>query len=420
VARVQNPWRGLPPEVAVLSAVAFSVALGFGIVAPAIPLFAKHFDVSNAEASAVISVFALMRLLFAWPAGRLVNRAGERLVLAAGIGIVAVSSLFAGLSQTYPQLLVLRGLGGAGSAMFTVGATSLLLRVAAPDQRGRSSSAFQAGFLMGGITGPLFGGAVTAWSLRAPFFLYFGTLVLAGSVAMVQLSHARLRAREAAAGTMHAPTPFHVALRKPAYRTALTTAFANGWSVFGLRASVIPLFVNESLHLSPAWTGGGLFVWAVVEGAVLLTAGRLVDVRGRRPYLRAGAALCVVAATLLAFSGNAVPFLLAMGLFGGASALLSTSGSAVVGDVIGGRGGTAVAGYSMSQDAGASSGPLLAGRLSDVFSFRAAFLATAAVSAIALVGSVLMPETKPAPSVAGSPPPPGREPLELSAEPEDA
>jgi MFS family permease len=428
VARLRNPWRGLPPEVAVLSAVAFSVALGFGIVAPAIPLFAKHFQVSNASASAVISVFALMRLAFAWPAGRLVNRAGERLVLASGIGIVAVSSLLAGFSQTYTQLVVLRGAGGAGSAMFTVGATSLLLRVAAPDQRGRSSSAFQAGFLMGGITGPLFGGAVTAWSLRAPFFLYAGTLLVAGTVAMVQLSHARLREREVAAGTVHPPTPFKVALRKPAYRTALTTAFANGWSVFGLRASVIPLFVNESLGLSPAWTGAGLFVWAVVEGIVLLTAGRLVDVRGRRPYLRAGAALCVVAATVLAFSGHAVPFLLAMGLFGGASALLSTSGSAVVGDVIGGRGGTAVAGYSMSQDAGASSGPWVAGRVSDVFSFRAAFLVTAAVSAVALVGSLLMPETRPPradsvpadDSVTGGAQPPGREPLELRTEPEDA
>jgi len=420
VVTVRNPWRGLPPEVAVLSAVAFAVALGFGIVAPAIPLFAKYFHVDNTQAVAVVSVFALMRLVFAPVAGRMVNRAGERVVLASGIGIVGVSSLVAGFSQSYVQLLVLRGAGGAGSAMFTVGAYSLLLRVAAPDQRGRASSAFQAGFLMGGITGPLFGGAVTAWSLRAPFFLYAGTLLLAGTIAMVYLSHARLREREEAAGTTHAPTPFVTALRRPAYRAALANAFANGWSVFGLRSSVVPLFVAESLLLSPRWTGAGLFVWAVVEGAVLLTAGRLVDVRGRRPYLRAGAAACVVAASVLAFTGSAVPFLVAMGLFGGASALLSTSGSAVVGDVIGGRGGTAIAGYQMSQDAGAFTGPLVAGRLSDLFSFRAAFLATALVSGIALIGALVMPETRPSRSVAGSAPAPGRDALDLRTEPEDA
>ena len=71
-----------------LSAVAFSVALGFGIVAPAIPLFAKHFDVDNTQAVAVVSAFALMRLISAPFAGRLVDRLGERVMLATGIGIV--------------------------------------------------------------------------------------------------------------------------------------------------------------------------------------------------------------------------------------------------------------------------------------------------------------------------------------------
>ena len=44
---------GLPREVGVLASIAFCVALGFGIVAPAIPLFAKSFGVSTVAASAV-------------------------------------------------------------------------------------------------------------------------------------------------------------------------------------------------------------------------------------------------------------------------------------------------------------------------------------------------------------------------------
>ena len=53
---------GLPSEVAALAAVAFSVAVGFGVVAPAIPVFAHDFGVGRAEVGAVLSVFALMRL----------------------------------------------------------------------------------------------------------------------------------------------------------------------------------------------------------------------------------------------------------------------------------------------------------------------------------------------------------------------
>ena len=115
-----------------LVAVAFMVALGFGVVAPAITPFAVQFGVSKAAAGAVISAFAFARLATAPFAGRLVNRFGERVLLGIGIGIVAVSSLLAGLAQSYWQLLALRGAGGFGSIMFSVSSASLLYRVTAP------------------------------------------------------------------------------------------------------------------------------------------------------------------------------------------------------------------------------------------------------------------------------------------------
>jgi DHA1 family multidrug resistance protein-like MFS transporter len=72
-AAVSKPGRGpfadLPREVAILSAVSFTVALGYGIVAPGIPAFARQFGVSVAAAASVISAFALMRVAFALPAG---------------------------------------------------------------------------------------------------------------------------------------------------------------------------------------------------------------------------------------------------------------------------------------------------------------------------------------------------------------
>ena len=47
-----NPWlRGLPNEVAIIALIAFFVAIGFGIVAPAIPVFAKSFGVTAFAAS---------------------------------------------------------------------------------------------------------------------------------------------------------------------------------------------------------------------------------------------------------------------------------------------------------------------------------------------------------------------------------
>ena len=133
--KLPTSLRGLPQETFVLALVAFCVALGFGIVVPAVPLFALQFGVGTTAAGAVVSAFALMRLVSGLAGGRLVDRVGERVALLAGLAVVALSSLLAGLAANYPQLLVLRGIGGVGSAVFTIAATSLLLRVASAAHR---------------------------------------------------------------------------------------------------------------------------------------------------------------------------------------------------------------------------------------------------------------------------------------------
>lgn len=384
---------GLPREVGVLTAISFSVALGFGIVAPAISLFAKTFGVSDLAAGAVISAFALLRFVSAPFAGAMVDRSGERLVLATGMAIVATSSALAGLSQSYWQLVVLRGAGGVGSAMFTVSAAALLLRVVEPRQRARASGAFQSGFLIGGITGPLFGGLLTSISYRLPFFVYAGTLVLAGGIGLVYLSHSRLQAREQRVGTDEPPTPLRTAVRSRAYIAAVVNSFATGWGLFGLRMSLLPLFVVEGLDLGPAWVGYGLLVSTLAQGVTLVPAGRVSDLRGRKGALVGGASMVAASFALLAAVETPAVYLLSMLLFGVGSAFLGTSSTAVVGDVIGGRGGRAISVYQMASDLGAVVGPLAGGFLSDSFSFSAAFAASAGVSLLGVTLAAVMPET---------------------------
>jgi MFS family permease len=387
--------RDLPREVGVLTAVAFAVAVGFGVVAPAIPVFARQFGVGVTAAGAVISAFALMRLVSALAGGGLVNRFGERTILATGIGIVAVSSLLAGLAQNYTQLLVLRGVGGVGSAMFTVSAYTLLLRVAGPDLRGRASGMFQSGFLIGGIAGPFIGGVLTSISIRAPFFVYAGTLAVAGLIGMVFLSHARLGTAPTAGNDDGSQrTGLAAALRSTAYRAALSTNFAVGWTLFGVRSSLIPLFVIEGLRRDAVWTGIGFAVSAIAQTLTLLPAGRFVDTVGRRPAMIFGGVLAAVSMLLLAVSGSIVAYVVSMLLFGVASGFLGTAPAAVVGDVVQGRGGTVVAAFQMASDLGAIVGPIVAGWLVDGYSYSAAWLATAAVLSLAAFASAFAPETQ--------------------------
>lgn len=388
----QDDRQRLPREVLVLVAVAFFVALGFGIVSPALPVFARHFGVGRAAAAAVISVFAFLRIGFALPAGGLVDRWGERLVMATGIAIVAVSSLLAGLAQSYGELIALRGAGGVGSAMFSISAMSLLVRLVPPDRRGRAVGMWSGGFLLGGISGPAVGGIVTGISLRLPFFIYAGTLTVSGSIALILLRATPLADR-AAAGAVR-PVTLTAALRISGYRAALAANFADAWASLGVRSALVPLFVADVLHRDPEWTGIGFLVVAALNGLMLAPAGRFSDSIGRRPVLAVGCATSGLGVGLLAVSPNLPGYLIGLAILGIGSGLLDVAPAAVVADVVGGgRGGPVYAAYTMSADVGSVVGPVAAGAVADT-SYGDAFGLTAGILVIAAVLSAVSGETR--------------------------
>ncbi len=265
LAALRDRVRGsspLPREVYVLGLVAFCVAVGFGVLVPVLPVFARSFGVNNLQVGAVISAFALMRLVSSPFCGRLITIFGERLVMAVGIYIVAVSSGLAGISQSYEQLLLLRGLGGIGSAMFTVSAFTLLLTSVDSGVRGRAAGFFQGGFLIGGMTGPAVGGVLSSISLTAPFFFYAGTLAVAGTVGLLMLHPHGTRPEE------KSDTPaisFRSLVRDARYQAACFTNLAQGWTSFGVRSSLVPVLVVEVLHRPASWTGVSFAIAAVVQ-----------------------------------------------------------------------------------------------------------------------------------------------------------
>lgn len=372
---------GLPRDVTVLSVIAFCVSVGFGVMVPVLPVFARSFQVTNFMVGLVISAFALMRLATSPAVPPLVERLGERTVLGVGMFVVAASSAAAGLATSFWALLLMRGLGGIGSAMFTVSAMSLLLRIVEPHQRGRASALYSGGFLLGGMAGPAIGGIFAAISLTAPFFVYAATLSVAGIVALCLLSRPPKRDTTVVKQVM----PLSEALADVRYRAACLTNFAQGWQSFGVRSSLVPVLVVEGLHHSPSATGIIFALAAVAQTAVLSPVGRAVDTVGRRP-LMVLAGLCTgLAALAMPWSGPIADALglpgpgalwvltLALCLYGVGSAAHYTAPTALVGDVTGGRGGAPVATFSMMSDLGAIIGPLAAGAIADAAGLSPAF-----------------------------------------------
>ena len=384
----------MPREVSILSAVAFFVAVGFGLIIPAIPIFASSFGVSKTAIGLIISSFAIMRFSSGLISGKLVDRFGERAVLGFGLFMVSFFTLLTALSQSYGQLLTFRSLGGLGSSMFSVSAGSLLMRSVSDDVRGRAQSLYNGGFLLGSIAGPAFGGILSAISLRAPFFVYSSTLAIAGTIALVFLSEKRLGKKVDAPTSEIGQTTLSQAFRLRPYQIALMLAFINNWILFGLRSSILPLFVTEKLNSTAAIAGLGLTIGALVQGAFMLKAGKYSDQKGRRAALLFGSAFVLFGILMLAFTTNVWLYVISMALFGLGGAYVGTAPGSVVGDIIRGRGGQVIAAWQMAGDAGMIFGPVIVGLLTDLFSYQVAFLVSAGIWVIAIILSAILPETR--------------------------
>ncbi|WP_338598017.1 MFS transporter [Saccharopolyspora sp. SCSIO 74807] len=383
----------LPAEIWVLLCGSFIVAVGMGIVSPALPAFATSFDVGVTAASFIVSAFALMRLAFAPVSGRLVAWFGERRIYVLGISIVGVSSAACAFAGSYWQLLLFRALGGIGSTMFTVSAVALLVRLAPPHLRGRASGLWATSFLLGNISGPIVGGVMVGFSLRLPFLTYGAALFLAAFVGWLLLRNSTLAAPvtgDAAAMTVGD------ALRMPSYRAALLSNFSTGWAVLGVRIALIPLFVVQVLHSTQSMAGVALSVFAAGNAAVIMISGRLSDTRGRKPLVLTGLAVTAVGTAALGFS-TSIPMFLASSLVAGVGAgLLNPAQNAAVADLIGtkNKGGPVLAAFQMAADVGAILGPLITGVLADAVSYQAAFAVTGLTALLALGAWLTAPDTR--------------------------
>jgi MFS family permease len=393
--RRRTPPDRLPREVRGLVGVGFVVALGYGIVAPALPTFARSFDVGLTAASTVVSVFAVVRIAFAPVSGRLVGRLGELRVFCGGLVVVALSSAACAAAGSFLQLLAFRAAGGVGSTMFTVATASLIVRLAPPSLRGRATGAWAGGFLLGTIAGPVAGGGLAAVSLRAPFLVYAGVLMVATVVAGGLL---RGRAGPHTPDRSGSPVTFGTLLRHRSFRAALLSNVLNGWTVYGVRVALVPLYVIEELRQPSTWSGFALTAFAVGTAAALPIGGRWSDRSGRRPAAAAGSAVVAVTALWLGFATTLTGLVAAALLSGVGTGLMSPAVNASVGDLLTTRdhdadGGPVLAGFQLVGDLGSVVGPVVAALVVERSGYAAGFATVSVIATASLIAWLRAPET---------------------------
>jgi DHA1 family multidrug resistance protein-like MFS transporter len=380
------------PEIRTAMVGTFVIMLGFGILSPVLPSYARSFGVGYDAVGVLISAFSFTRLLADPFVGRVIDRYGERAMTAVGAVIVGISSIAAGLAPTFPLLVILRSAGGLGSAVFFAALLSYLLRIIPSERSGRVMSVYYGSFNLGFIAGGPLGGLIARWlGLASPLHVY-GVACFVSAWVFWRTIHTPVRsADDAGRGGIR---------RLPWSRPLVAVLVANGaylWMIAAVFSTLVPLFGTERVGLTLGGVGIGLAIVTATELVSLFPAGKATDRRGRRAVLIPALAALAATTALLGFATTAVAFMVAMAVLGVVSGFAGVPPAPMLSDVTPDElKGTAVAVFRFVGDIGFVLGPLVAGWAADAFGFGASFAINAVPTVLALALVVSIRETMPA------------------------
>ncbi|MDQ4145754.1 MAG: MFS transporter [Actinomycetota bacterium] len=400
-----SPWT--VPEFRKLLPIGFVVAIGFSLVIPVLPAFARSFGVGLALVGLVQLVFGFNRFSFGIVGGLVVDRFGERFATVTGILIVAASSYASGLAQTFWQLVVARGIGGAGSALFIGGLMNRIIKIIPPRAMGRATGIWRSSFLIGAGIGPLVGGLLRdQLGNRAPFHIYATGLLLAATIAWFAMNE-KLERKEAQKRSplqsLRAARPLFKDIR---YSVALLATLVGWWTLSGPAQQIGTIFADEQLGFSGTKIGIAFTLLSAAEiFVVLVIAGPAADRYGRRAVLVPSLVITFLA-TLALGQVDPVPnlFFPLMVLIGAGVAAGSAAAGGLLADSIPeGGSGTAVGVNQMAGDLGYMLAPSALGAVADARGYGPAYVVAAIPAAVALVFSLRLPKETPAGATAPGP-----------------
>lgn len=380
--------------------VAFVIMLGFGIVAPVLPLFARSFGVGYGAAGLLISGFAFTRLGFDLFAGPLVDRWGEQRASVSALLFVAVSSFLTSIAPNFTLAVIFRAAGGAGSALLFASLYSYLLKVVPRERMARAAGLFYGAFNVGVIAGSPLGGVIAGrFGFRAPLYFYTGILVLAAVLYRRFVPDPVPRAPAgddppepmAGQGTRSRVTEL---LRDGSFWRVAYANLAYLWMVVAVYDTLGPLFARDHLHMSPTVIGAVFAVALATEMLLLYPAGAAADRLGRKPVGIVTFAWLVVIGSVIGLTSSVTVYFLLFAALGTASGSSGVIPTAMLGDLAPDQAsGTAVGVFRFAGDVGMTLGPFIAGITANALGFPAAFAIAVVPSFIAMLMMTRMPET---------------------------
>jgi len=251
----------------VLFAVIAVELVGFGIVVPVLPYWARTFGASGSELGYVLSAYALAQFLCAPLWGRLSDRIGRRPVMLLTIAGSACSLLLLGFANSLLWLGAARLLSGAFAANVSV-ATAYVADVCPEHERARWMGMIGASFALGFTLGPVIGGSFGMMGYPVPMFVAAGISAanLIAAALLLREPH-KPQAAQAAQGAGAPRAGRFADLRDGAMLRICAVYLLFSLAVTQLE-SMFQLYVMDRFSWNVAQTAMLLFVMAIFMGGI--------------------------------------------------------------------------------------------------------------------------------------------------------
>ena len=370
----------LPPGFGTIWASVAVDLVGFGIVLPILPIYAKQFHATSLQAALLVTAFSAAGFVCSPLWGRMSDRFGRRPVILVSLAGTAVGSLLTGVAPGLPLLFAGRLVDGASGASVSV-AQAAAADLAGPSDRSRLFGLLGAAFGLGFVAGPAIGALGALGGPRVPFYLAAGLAGLNTVVAWFRLPETRKESAPSARGGRW--------WRDPVSRAVgpyLLVAFATMLAFSGFEAT-FSLFGRRHLGLTvgtaaAVFTGVGLVIVAVQGGVVHNVVRRFGEMR----TLAGGLTLNALGLLLLAPARSwalAAPALIV--LTAGQGLVQTTMASTLAGRAGPGRRGRALGAQQSVSALARIAGPAIGGALLGSAASGAAYLAGAGLTVLALI-----------------------------------
>jgi EmrB/QacA subfamily drug resistance transporter len=164
----RRPWTVL----GLMLAAQFMVILDVSVVNVALPSIGKALSFSSTDYQWVVSAYVLLSGGLLLLGGRLADLVDRRRMFLTGLGVFTLASMASGFALSPLMMIVSRAAQGAGAAMLTPAALSIVMTAYAGKQRTTALAVWGTVGSMGIAAGVLFGGILTtALGWQAVFFI---------------------------------------------------------------------------------------------------------------------------------------------------------------------------------------------------------------------------------------------------------